>query len=116
METLPEKTLENGWHERFSGRYIMKRITGKYALSKDDPHYKKRQSRTISPKDCITKMYIENKQTRYIIWFRCADRVMKITQITYMPGSQTQRKESLWLRRVIKNTKDSITITRLHGA
>lgn len=70
----------------------MKRITGKYALSKDDPHYKKRQSRTISPKDWITKMYIENKQTRYIIWFRCADRVMKITQITNMPGSQNPKK------------------------
>ena len=71
----------------------MKRITGKYNLSKDDPHYKNRTHKAaISPKAWITKTYFENRQSEYIIRFRCADRVMKITQINRSPGSQNPKK------------------------
>ncbi len=71
----------------------MKRISGKYNLSKDDPHYKRTmQTRTISPREWVTKIYFESKQSRYIIRFRSADRVMKITHITNIPDLPNPRK------------------------
>ena len=74
----------------------MKRISGKYNLSKDDPHYKRtKQTRTISPREWVTKINFESKQSRYIIRFRSADRVMKITQLVYSPESPNLRKRIL---------------------
>ena len=70
----------------------MKAITGKYNLSKDDPHYQMRETNIISPNDWITKTYIEDKQTRYIINFRCADRTMKIVQLAFQKGISVHKR------------------------
>ena len=71
----------------------MKRISGKYNLSKNDPHYKRtKQTGTISPREWVTKIYFESKQSRYIIRFRSADRVMKITRITNIRELPNPRK------------------------
>lgn len=69
------------------------KITGKYNLSKDDPHYQMKETNVISPNDWITKTYIEDRQTRYIINFRCADRTMKIVQLIFQKGAEVPKRK-----------------------